>query len=78
MKVVSFAREPAIRPLSLESPFDSPVLVRGMMNHPGSDVTADGQQFLMLEGGIRSGPDRINVILNWFEELKQRVPPGRR
>ncbi len=23
-------------------------------------------------------PTQINVVLNWFEELKQRVPTGRR
>ena len=51
---MSFAREPAIRPLGLELLFDSPVLLRGMMNHPGYDVTADGQHFLLLEAGIRS------------------------
>ena len=40
-------------------------------------VTADGQRFVMVEpmqGAIRG--DQINVVLNWFEELKQRVPTG--
>ncbi len=27
--------------------------------------------------GHREGSPHINVILNWFEELKQRVPGGR-
>jgi serine/threonine-protein kinase len=37
------------------------------------DVTADGQRFVMVkEEG--SGGGRLNVVLNWFEELKQRVP----
>ena len=47
------------------------------------DVTADGQTFL---GMMRTGIDEpegapaapsLNVVLNWFEELKQWVP-GRR
>jgi hypothetical protein len=24
------------------------------------------------------GPDQINVVLNWFEELKRRVPSGKK
>ena len=39
------------------------------------DVSRDGRRFLtkkLAEGD--SFPDRINVVLNWFEELKRRVP----
>ncbi len=46
------------------------------------DVTADGQKFLVTvpagndeTGGTAPGT-RLNVVLNWFEELKQRVPTG--
>ncbi|MCZ6750804.1 MAG: hypothetical protein O7E51_03130, partial [Acidobacteria bacterium] len=39
------------------------------------DITSDGQRFLMIqEGGTDSEATQINVVLNWFEELKQRVP----
>ena len=43
-------------------------------------VTPDGKRFLMIkepaattssEGGPRP---KINVVMNWFEELKQRAP----
>ena len=41
------------------------------------DVTQDGQRFLMLQQ-IRqepvSPPTQLDVVLNWFEELKERVP----
>ncbi len=41
-------------------------------------VTADGQQFLMVQDAsiIISEAQRpqINIVLNWFEELKERVP----
>jgi eukaryotic-like serine/threonine-protein kinase len=41
------------------------------------DVSPDGQRFLMLKGGEREAePTQINVVLNWFEELKRRVPSG--
>ena len=42
------------------------------------DVTADGQQFVMVqEIGIADSevePPQINIVQNWFEELKERVP----
>ena len=41
------------------------------------DVTSDGQRFLMLKPVVEEIPVEMVVILNWFEELKQRVPTGR-
>ena len=41
------------------------------------DVSADGERFLMIRpGGPTSdaAPEQIYVVLNWVEELKQRVP----
>jgi hypothetical protein len=26
----------------------------------------------------QAGPTQINVVLNWFEELKQKVPTGKK
>jgi Tol biopolymer transport system component len=43
---------------------------------PNYDVTADGQKFLMLKTTVP--PTQINVIVNWFEELKQKVPTGKK
>ncbi len=46
---------------------------------PNYDVTADGQRFLMLKPGEQEqAATQINVVLNWFEELKRRVPAGKR
>ncbi len=46
------------------------------------DVTADGQKFLVTvpagtdeTGGTAPNP-RLNVVLNWFEELNRLVPTG--
>ena len=36
------------------------------------DVTADGQQFLMVSETQTTA--ELTVVLNWFEELKARVP----
>jgi len=39
------------------------------------DVSSDGQRFLMVkEVEQSSAATQINVVLNWFTELKQRVP----
>lgn len=45
------------------------------------DISQDGKRFLMLKPGastgeapVAAGPRRINVVLNWFEELKGKVP----
>jgi Tol biopolymer transport system component len=42
------------------------------------DVSPDGKRFLMLKSTeqAQAAPSQINVVLNWFEELKRRVPPG--
>jgi len=38
------------------------------------DVTPDGQHFLMIKAIEEEVAGQINVILNWFEELKRLVP----
>ena len=41
------------------------------------DVSPDGQRFLMLknvDGNADVTTEQINVVLNWFEELKRLVP----
>jgi serine/threonine protein kinase/Tol biopolymer transport system component len=45
---------------------------------PNYDVSPDGQRFLMLKPSesVEAAPTQINVVLNWFEELKRRVPSG--
>jgi len=44
------------------------------------DVSADGQRFLMPKPIEHAGaaPTQINVVLNSFEELKQKVPVGKK
>ena len=38
------------------------------------DVFPDGKRFVMVEAVEESAPGQINVVLNWFEELKRLVP----
>jgi Tol biopolymer transport system component/predicted Ser/Thr protein kinase len=50
---------------------------RGAANY---DVSPDGQRFLMLKpvGSAEAAPTQIVVVQNWFEELKQKVPVGKK
>jgi eukaryotic-like serine/threonine-protein kinase len=43
------------------------------------DISKDGQRFLMLKSSNQEqgATSPINVVLNWTEELKRRVPAGR-
>src|SRR4029077_7996072 len=50
------------------------------LTFPNYDVSPDGQRFLMFkrtEAGA-AAPAQINVALNWTEELKRRLPPGKK
>ena len=38
------------------------------------DISQNDNRFLMIRRDQDSAPTRLNVILNWFEELKERVP----
>jgi hypothetical protein len=46
---------------------------------PNYDISTDGQRFLMVKPAeqAQAAPTQINVVLNWFEELKQKVPTGK-
>ena len=41
------------------------------------DVSPDGQRFLMIKGSEQESAAQITVVLNWFEDLKRRVPAGK-
>ena len=42
------------------------------------DVTPDGRRFVMIKPSEEElKATQINVVLNWFEELKRRVPGGK-
>ena len=60
---------------------DGRTLLFGFQRHEDSflsmfDVTRDGQRFLMLEP-TEQASSHLVIVLNWFEELKQRVPTWR-
>jgi serine/threonine protein kinase len=71
---VSVIKDPSF---SIETP---KILFRGKYFSPGTtvgtswDISPDGKRFLMMKENAVGGPRKINIVLNWFEELKQRVP----
>jgi len=40
------------------------------------DIAPDGNRFLTVQGVEQDPIERLNVVLNWFNELNQLVPPG--
>ena len=55
--------------------------VTGYGESPAYDIHPDGKRFIMMKsaGGTDDAsttgiPRKINIVLNWFEELKQKVP----
>jgi len=48
---------------------------------PYYDVSPDGQRFLMIKPSEQTSSSSLNqivVVQNWFEELKQKVPTGKK
>lgn len=41
------------------------------------DVSRDGERFLMIRLPTGNPAPRIVVVMNWFDELRAKVPPGR-
>jgi serine/threonine-protein kinase len=72
MMVVGIKTEPTF---TAGSPM---VLFTGRYAFSGSvvnyDISPDGQRFLMIKEANDVGQGQINVVLNWFEELKRLVP----
>lgn len=41
------------------------------------DITPDGERFAIIKPSEGQHLTRINVVLNWFEELRRKVPTGK-
>ncbi len=52
------------------------ILNRGRQLGATWDIAPDGERMLMIRVAAPAQPNQINVVLNWFEELKERVPTG--
>jgi hypothetical protein len=45
---------------------------------PNYEISPDGQRFLMLSPTDQAESDHMVVVQNWFEELKQKIPTGKK
>jgi hypothetical protein len=77
MMAVDIATQPSFSAGKAKMLFEGPY-VPTPRSFPDYDVSPDGQRFLMLKADAQAqGPTQINVVLNWFEELKQKAPTGK-
>ena len=78
MMVVEITTQPSFAFSSPRMPFEGeqymPAAGAYSYPFPNYDVSPDGQRFLMI---TKESKPQINVVLNWFEELKRRVPSGK-
>jgi hypothetical protein len=74
--VVSIQTTPAFRSSRPRQLFEGPIIDGGTLSALGGTygVAPDGQHFLMIEGGEEEGNDQLNLVLNWFDELKLLAP----
>jgi Tol biopolymer transport system component len=77
MMAVDIATQPSFLVGKPRLLFEGPYLPSPLAP-PNYDVSPDGQRFLMVKPAEQeqAPPTQINVVLNWFEELKRRVPTG--
>ena len=72
MMVVDVETKPTFRPGRPRTLFEGRYYSYGADYFDG---TPDGTRFLMIkEDPAESGPAEVKVVLNWFEEVKRRVP----
>ena len=63
--------------LSVETPrllFEGHYLSGASSNPRSYDLAPDGKRFVMIRGEGESRPTELQVVLNWFDEVKRLVP----
>ena len=76
MMAVDIQTQPSFKPSTPKMLFDRNAFFTGSRQW---DVAPDGQRFLIVKESERaqSAVSQINVVQNWFEELKRLVPTGK-
>ena len=75
MMAVSFSTTPDVALATPRVLFEQPYAYGSTVALTNYDVSADGQRFLMVKH--ESGVAYLNIVQNWVEELKARVPDRR-
>ena len=77
MMAVDVGTDAAFAAGKLRLLFEGQFRVGPTAGRAGYDVTSDGQRFLMIqESGAESAPRQLEVVQEWFSELKRGVPVG--
>jgi serine/threonine-protein kinase len=80
---VAVETEPVFKAEKPETLFQGAYIPFGFSMQDAStwDISRDGKRFLMMKEATTAGmataaeyPREINIVVNWFEELKQRAP----
>ena len=75
---VSVETKSAFVPGTPKQLFRGNYIIQGMNEGTPWGISSDGKRFLMMKEADGSSAEgnslRINIVLNWLEELKQRVP----
>ena len=72
---VAVTLEPEFKAETPRGLFEGPYVDVGGLSF---DVAPDGRRFLLLEPAEQAGPvTHLNVVLNWFEEVKQKAGRSR-
>jgi len=78
MMAADIAMQPSFSAGKPKMLFQGPYLPSAI-TYPYYDVSPDGQRFLMIKLDEQtSALTQIVVVQNWFEELKQKVPTGKK
>ena len=74
MMVVSIQTEPTFKAGRPRVLFEGLYLSTNIsLGYQYYDISPDGQRFLMIKA-VEGSTGQINVVLNWFEELKRLAP----
>lgn len=73
MMAVSIETQPRFAAATPRPLFEAPYAESGAA-YANFDVFPDGNRFIMIQSKVEAAASRLVVVLNWFEELKARVP----
>jgi serine/threonine-protein kinase len=73
MMEVAIQTEPSFKAGAPRVVFERP-LKTGVYDSVSYDVSAGGDRFLMIERDLEAAPNQVNVVLDWDEVLRSRVP----
>ena len=74
MMVVTYKTKPTFEPGIPEQLFESDHLISSDKWGREYDLSPDGQRFLMIKDNyIQNATREIHVVVNWFEELKEKI-----